>query len=65
MNGKLYAVGPSKVDVYNPVTNRWATKAAVPTARFGLATAAVNGVLYAMARSRSGGVVATNVVYTP
>ncbi len=38
----------AKLEVYNPATNTWATKANVPTARTLLAAGAVNGILYAV-----------------
>jgi len=59
-NGKLYAVGGSTsgnsgvtalrtVEEYNPATNTWATRAPMPTGRYGLALAAAsNGKLYAV-----------------
>ncbi len=59
VNGKLYAVGGttsvtssgsdfSVVEVYDPVTDTWSTKAPMPTPRHGLAVAVINGVLYAV-----------------
>jgi len=56
INGTLYIVGglnASEVPVnsnyaYDPKTNTWTTKAPMPTARHHLATAVVDGKLYAM-----------------
>jgi len=58
INGKLYAVGGQgsvatgshflgSVEAYDPVTDLWTTKAAMPTARAFLGIEVVNGVLYA------------------
>jgi N-acetylneuraminic acid mutarotase len=60
IKGTLYAVGGccdangfglNTVEAYVPggsLTNTWTTKAAMPTARFGLAGGVVNGTLYAV-----------------
>jgi hypothetical protein len=57
LNGKIYAIGgkpghnvsPLKtVEVYDPVTDTWTTKADMRTARYGLSTCAVNGKIYAI-----------------
>jgi hypothetical protein len=34
----------AKVEVYNPSTNTWATKAFMPTARYGFGAAAAKGL---------------------
>jgi len=36
------------VEVYDPATNRWSRKADMPTPRYALAVAAVNGKIYAI-----------------
>lgn len=58
VNGIVYAIGGadpavsstnphlSTVEAYDPATNRWSAKAALPTARSGLAATAVNGIIY-------------------
>src|SRR6185295_5078014 len=58
VNGIVYAIGGadfaisstnphlSTVEAYDPATNHWSTKAALPTARSGLAATAVNGIIY-------------------
>ncbi len=59
INGVLYAVGGwnlaltpggelNVVEAYDPVTNTWTAKAAMPTARSLLAAGSVNGLLYAI-----------------
>ncbi|MBC2581761.1 S8 family serine peptidase [Clostridium sp. DJ247] len=56
VNGKLYAIGGrdssfsllNDVEVYDPTSNTWTTKAAMPTPRAKLATAVVNGKVYAI-----------------
>jgi len=40
--------GTPILDSYNPATNSWAMRAAMPTPRNGLMAAAVNGLLYAL-----------------
>src|ERR1051325_2687017 len=42
-----------RLDVYDPATDTWSTKAAMPTARVAMASAVVGGKLYAMG-GRSG-----------
>jgi len=62
INGKLYAIGgtikialspnswtfpdTNVVEEYDPVTNTWATKSPMPTARNSLAAAVINGKIY-------------------
>ncbi len=61
LNGKVYAIGgrlsgafiigfpgnTALVQVYDPATDSWATKAPMPTPRSGLNTAQLNGIIYA------------------
>jgi hypothetical protein len=59
INGIIYAVGGTPttpncctplttLEAYDPVANTWTEKAPMPTARFNLGVAVVNGILYAM-----------------
>jgi N-acetylneuraminic acid mutarotase len=55
VNGKIYAIGGSDggkaisiVEEYDPATDTWTKKADMPTARCGLATSVVNGIIYAI-----------------
>ena len=41
--GGMLAAPVATVDVYNPVTDTWAQKADMPSARAGIVTATVNG----------------------
>lgn len=59
-NGKIFAVGGynydnenniktlNTVEEYDPETDKWTTKASMPTARYYLGVAVVNGILYAI-----------------
>ncbi len=65
VNGKIYAIGGiddassaigfrlATVEEYDPLANTWATRASMPTARFLLGAAAVNGKIYAIGGSPS------------
>jgi len=60
VNGKIYAIGGapdspgifanaiSTVEEYNPMADTWTRKTDMPTARWGLSTAVVNGKIYAI-----------------
>ena len=59
LNGKIYVLGGNltlpgswpvtgRVDLYDPVTDTWEAGARMPTARSGLASAAVKGKIYAI-----------------
>ena len=56
MDGKIYAIGGGNdafeivatVEEYDPATDIWTEKTAMPTARWGLTTAEVNGKIYAI-----------------
>jgi N-acetylneuraminic acid mutarotase len=52
--------------VYTPGTNTWATKAAMPGARFGAAGAVINGKLFVVGGTDgAGNPLATTLVYDP
>lgn len=50
--------------VYDPATNRWSTKAAMPTARTRLGAVAINNLLYAVGGKTTADL-ATVERYTP
>ena len=55
IGGKFYAVGgdgSKAVEVYDPCTGRWSTKAAMGSLRTGVASAAVGGKMYVIAGTR-------------
>lgn len=73
INGKFYVAGgvedsdhdhdgSNKLDVYDPVTNRWTTLAPMPTDRFGAGGAALQGKLYIVGRGGDDPRVPTNQV---
>lgn len=70
VNGLLYVVGGQDAslnklgttDMYNPATDSWRNRSALPTARSFLAGGAIGGRLYAVAGLSSGTV---NQAYTP
>jgi len=66
VNGKIYAIGGglggpgpsvSTVEEYDPVTDTWTEKADMPTAREGVSTSVVNGIIYAIGGTPAGNVV--------
>lgn len=61
------ASGSSAVEVYDPATNAWTTKAPMPTARFGMALEVVDGKIYAIGGQASSGTatLSTVEVYDP
>lgn len=76
--GMLYAVGGydnnntsgpglATVEAYHPVTDAWTTKTSMPTPRWGVATAVVNGGIYAVGgqASPSGQYLTTVEAYDP
>ena len=78
VDGKIYAIGGvtrvgevalrvfSTVEVYDPATNKWTERAAMPTKRFLLSTAVVNGKIYAIGGAGGwGDVLSTVEVYDP
>jgi hypothetical protein len=72
-NGKIYAIGglngsslPLNInEEYNPSTNRWSNKMAMPTARSGFAIAAYQNKIYVMGGTFGNGYVANTEVYDP
>jgi hypothetical protein len=66
-DGKIYVIGGSSgfcvplstVEVYDPATNRWITKASMPTARWAFGTVMHGGKIYA-----AGGDTACNGAYS-
>ena len=78
VNGILYVVGGragnadyslrafATVEAYDPVTNMWTTKAAMPTPRFGAAAGVVNGIVYVVGGFGAGGTrLSTVEAYNP
>ena len=70
VGGKWYVVGGKRLDIYNPVTNRWTTGTPWNSVRSGAATAALNGKLYMIGGMRlnadgSWTTVAATSVYDP
>jgi N-acetylneuraminic acid mutarotase len=77
-NGKIYAIGGSSNDPitrgpallnvteeYNPVTNTWATKTPMPTARHSFGIAVYKNKIYCIGGSTNGQELAVNEVYDP
>ena len=59
LNGKIYVIGGLNIDngksvysntveAYDPITNKWSTKASMPTARCRFSIASTNGKIYVM-----------------
>jgi N-acetylneuraminic acid mutarotase len=79
VNGKIYVIGGnprgaaalhgmSTVEEYDPATDTWTTKAAMPTARHGLSTSVVNGKIYASGGAQGNpqqGAISTVEEYNP
>src|SRR6266487_1011218 len=77
VDGILYAVGGvfyqrglawaslATVEAYDPRTNTWTTKASMPTPRYSLGVAAIDGILYAVGGYKSNGDLATLEAYDP
>jgi N-acetylneuraminic acid mutarotase len=74
VNGKIYAMGgtippdgkdhTSRLEEYDPVTDKWTKKADMPGERYGLSASAVNGRIYAIG-GRHFGVRSTVEEYNP
>jgi N-acetylneuraminic acid mutarotase len=59
---KAYAI----VEAYDPASNLWTTKAAMPTPRFGAAAGVVNGIVYVAGGYGAGGALLSTVeAYNP
>src|SRR5436190_665394 len=62
-NGQIYALGGvddrgrtvATVEAYDPATDRWVSRAAMPTARSGLGAAFLGGRIYAIGGLSAGG----------
>ncbi len=81
INGILYVVGGgynfapfvfggclATVEAYDPATDTWTTKAPMPSARMGMATAVINGILYAAGGATANSIsafIATLEAYNP
>jgi N-acetylneuraminic acid mutarotase len=74
VRGKLYAIGgrfndvshnTSFNEVYDPKTDRWTEKAALPTPRSGCAGALFHGRIDVIAGERAGGIFTENESYDP
>jgi hypothetical protein len=68
----LYVVGGKSgpaylntVEVYDPVTNTWTSRPALPTARGALGVANVSGSIYAIGGRNATAALATNERFTP
>ncbi len=70
INGLLYVVGGkdqfradlTDLQVYDPAAGTWATRAPIPTGRWGMGVAAVNGILYAAGGQTTGSGAMTTVL---
>jgi len=72
VDGKIYVIGGctsepswialSTMEAYDPATDTWTRKADMPTRRWSLGTCAVNGKIYAIGGSVSGGFSGLNVL---
>jgi N-acetylneuraminic acid mutarotase len=54
-----------KLEVYDPGSNAWSTKASMPTARSQAAAAVRGGRLYVIGGSQGDDVIVANEVYVP
>ena len=74
--GKLYVAGGhdfsgdslvlrANLEAYDPITNTWTTKAAMPTSRAHFGTAEVGGTIYAIGGDAAAGVIGINEAFTP
>ena len=58
-------MGINKLEVYDPATDTWSTKANMPTGRHGLAAVPIFGLLYAVGGQNSQGLSKKLEVYDP
>jgi N-acetylneuraminic acid mutarotase len=76
IGGKMYVVGgrfgagfqsdmTDALEVFDPATNSWTTRASMPTVRGGLNAAVANGCLHLFGGEGSGGVFPQHEVYDP
>lgn len=78
LNNRLYVLGEFAsfnsasaadtapgMEVYDPVTDTWAQKAAIPTPRSGFSVGVVNNLLYAFGGTGGDGLLTTTEVYDP
>jgi hypothetical protein len=74
INGKLYVAGgrnaagsaTAALHVYDPSSNLWSTKAAMPSPRWGAAGQVINGKLYVVGGTNaSGDPLGVTLVYNP
>lgn len=79
VNGILYVIGGwvngggptthlgrlATVEAYDPATDRWTTKAPMPTPRYALGAAALDGIIYAIGGEHGFDVVRTVEAYDP
>jgi hypothetical protein len=72
VGGRLHVIGGRNgdtylkaVEAYDPVTDTWSVRAAMPTVRAGLGVGMINSLVYAVGGRRSTSVLATNERYTP
>ena len=52
-------------EAYNPATNTWTAKASMPTPRYGLSSATVNGIIYVFGGWNGVNYLSTNEAYDP
>jgi N-acetylneuraminic acid mutarotase len=72
LGGKLYVVGGRSgtaylktVEAYDPATNAWTSRPALPTARAALGVGGVSGLIYAVGGRNATAALATNERFTP
>src|SRR5207248_985293 len=72
INGLLYVVGggpggspSSRTDVYDPLSDSWAPRAAMPSARSDAGSAVLNGILYVIGGEGDQGVLSSVEAYNP
>jgi N-acetylneuraminic acid mutarotase len=73
ISGKLYVAGgknaagqaTTALHVYTPGTNSWATKAPMPSARYGAAAKVINGKWYLIGGTGASGTLGSTLVYDP